>query len=70
MNWDEPSEALGGKTPLEVACLGYLEHVSQQSRYSMSQGKIFDYTKYSLIYSTVGNDVLKNDFLENTSAAD
>ncbi len=66
MDWDTPCEELDGRTPLEMAELGYLEHHSQQSRYNMDMGREYDYTKFGLVYSTVGDDVEKDDFLENT----
>ncbi|MBQ3079061.1 MAG: PIG-L family deacetylase [Clostridia bacterium] len=69
MDWDTPYEALGMKTPLQVAEEGYQEHKSQLLRYSMESGKIFDNTKFGLVYTTVGEDVNKNDFLENTDSA-
>lgn len=69
MDWKTPSDALDGKTPLEVAELAFLEHKSQLSRFNMDMGKEYDYTKFSLVYSIVGPDILKNDFLENTDSA-
>lgn len=66
MDWETPSDALGGKTPLEVAEIAYLEHKSQLMSFSMDMGKEYDYTKFSLVHTTVGPDILKNDFLENT----
>ena len=65
MDWDTPSQALGGKTPLEVATLGFQQHRSQQRAYSMDDGIIYDYTKFGLLYSAVGEDVNKNDLFEN-----
>lgn len=66
MNWNTPAEALGGKTPLEVAKIGFLQHKSQQDYFSMEHhGKKYDNTKFGLTYTTVGLDVEKNDFLEN-----
>ena len=68
MDWNTPEPALGGKTPLEVATLGYKQHKSQQSRYNMSMGKKYDYTKFGLIFTTVGVDEAGDDFLEHTDA--
>ena len=65
MDWDTPYEALGGKTPLQVATLGYKQHKSQQKAYSMEDGKKYDNTKFGLAYSSVGEDVNKNDLFEN-----
>lgn len=68
MDWEKPDDKLGGKTPLEVAEIAFLEHKSQLSRFNMGMGKEYDYTKFGLVYTTVGPDVLKNDLLENTDA--
>ena len=65
MDWDTPSQALGGRTPLEVATLGFQQHRSQQRAYSMDDGIIYDYTKFGLLYSAVGEDVNRNDLFEN-----
>ncbi|MBR7040925.1 MAG: PIG-L family deacetylase [Clostridia bacterium] len=65
MDWNTPCEALGGKTPLQVAALGYKQHKSQQKAYSMDDGKKYDNTKFGLAYSAVGEDVNKNDLFEN-----
>ncbi|MBO7358412.1 MAG: PIG-L family deacetylase [Clostridia bacterium] len=65
MDWDTPSEALGGRTPLEVASLGFMQHRSQLTRYSMDDGITYDYTKFGLLCSAVGEDVNKNDLFEN-----
>ena len=69
MDWETPSDALGGRTPLSLAEEGFLKHVSQLDRFNMDMGKIYDYTKFGLVYSIVGYDILKNDLLENTPAA-
>ena len=65
MDWNTPSEALGGKTPLETAALGFWQHRTQQKSYSMDDGIIYDYTKFGLAYSAVGEDVNKDDLFEN-----
>ena len=65
MNWFTPDDALFGKTPIEVAEIAFQEHVSQLYRYSMEDGKKYDYTKFGLVYTNVGPDKQKNDFLEN-----
>lgn len=64
--YDEPMDELGGLTATQVATIAYSKHVSQQKYYSMEkQGVQYDNRKYGLIYSTVGDDVAKNDFFEN-----
>jgi len=67
MDWDTPYWQLGGLTPLEVATIGMEAHWSQRGYYNMSWGgkDRYDNTKFSLIYSLVGPDVIGNDFLEN-----
>jgi LmbE family N-acetylglucosaminyl deacetylase len=70
MDWDTPLEALGGKTALEVAKIGFAEHKSQQKYYSMDKAGVkYDNRAFGLYASTVGADVKKNDFFENLSAA-
>lgn len=74
MDWDQPLESLGGRTPFEVTKeLGFPCHVSQQTYYSWyftGKKTAADITQYSpcefgLYRSAVGADVSKNDFLEN-----
>jgi LmbE family N-acetylglucosaminyl deacetylase len=64
--YDEPSDAARGLTMTEVATIGYSKHVSQQNAFSMSNhGVKYDNRKYGLAFTTVGEDVEKNDFFEN-----
>ncbi len=83
MNWDEPLEALGGKTAYEVAREGYLEHHSQHwmwffswfmgensSRTTAASIETYSPCNYGLFRSTVGLDTLKNDFFENLTVWD
>lgn len=67
MDWETPYEELGGLTPIEVATIGMEAHWSQRGTYDMSWGAKdrYDNTKFSLIWSLVGPDQNKNDFLEN-----
>ena len=76
MDWDQPMESFDGMTPFEVTKqLGFPAHDSQQTYYSWYfDGKktAADITKYSprefgLYRTTVGEDVEKNDFLENVT---
>lgn len=76
MDWDQPLQSFGGMTAYEVTKnLGFPEHASQQSYYSWyfsGKDTAADITQYSprefgLFRSTVGDDVLKNDFLENVT---
>lgn len=74
MDWDIPMESFDGMTAFEVTRdLGFPCHVSQQSYYSWyfsgmdRASEIPEYSPcaFGLYRSTVGEDVLKNDFFEN-----
>ena len=78
MDYDTPLEYFGGKTAYEVSKEGYSKHLSQQWTWftrwingtNNSYKKATDITTYSpvkfgLYYTTVGEDVEKNDMLEN-----
>lgn len=76
MDWDQPLDSFDGMTAYEVTKnLGFPCHASQQSYYSWyfsGKDTAADITQYSprefgLYRSTVGDDVLKNDFLENVT---
>ncbi len=76
MDWDQPLSAFGGKTAYEVSKQGYACHESQQwtwfTKWIQGDGiqKASDIEKYSpcqygLYRTTVGQDELKNDFMEH-----
>lgn len=66
MDFDKPLEAFDGKTAFEMAQLGYAYHPSQRSDWlKQLQSNRWDCRLYGLYSSTVGEDVEKNDFLEN-----
>ena len=73
MDYDTPYESMGGKTPFEMSKLGYACHLSQQWTWFtdwISHDKATDIATYSpcqfgLYRTTVGEDVQKNDMLEN-----
>ena len=65
MDWDTPIDAFDGKTALEMAKIGYDQHVSQQQFYQMSQHGKYDNSKFGLYSTTVGYDTGKNDMFEN-----
>ena len=65
MDWETPLDSLNGYTPLKVAQIGMNEQASQLKYYQVvSHGK-YDNARFGLYFSTVGEDVAKNDFLEN-----
>ena len=66
MNFDTPLSFFGGKTAFEVAQGAYAFHKSQRSYWlDVLKSNKFDCRKYGLYFTTVGEDVEKNDFLEN-----
>ena len=74
MDWDQPLESFDGMTAFEVTKeLGFPCHESQQSYYSWyfngmktaADIKQYSPREYGLFRSTVGDDVSRNDFLEN-----
>ncbi len=67
LDWSKPLQNMGGKTGLELATEAYALHVTQQeNKYNMEEtGTEYDNRVFGLVYSEVGEDVLKNDFLEN-----
>jgi len=68
MDWDIPMAAFGGMTGIEVAKAAFEMHASQtkKSRYFVAEkGSQYDSTLYTLIKTTVGEDVIGGDFFEN-----
>lgn len=65
MDWETKLDSLGGYSPLKVAQIGMKEHASQLKYYSVKSHGKYDNAKFGLYFSTVGEDVAKNDFLEN-----
>lgn len=67
-DWDVPLASMNGYTGLELADEAYrVYHKTQAaSGFSvMETGREYDNRVFGLVYSTVGEDVEKNDFLEN-----
>lgn len=68
INWKEKSlSSFDGKNAYDMAQLGFEQHKSQVAYFSMSLDNRSRYGNglFGLCSSTVGADVLKNDFLEN-----
>ena len=65
MDWETPLDAFGGKTALEVAKIGMKEHSSQTDAFAVKSHGTYDNSKFGLYFTTVGEDVEKNDFLEH-----
>lgn len=65
MNWDVPLKKFNNKTAFEMAVIGFSKHISQQEFFSVGKKGVFDCRAFGLYRSTVGEDKVKNDFLEN-----
>lgn len=65
MDWDVQLPHFNGKTALEMAVIGFAEHVSQQKYFKVEATGPYDCRKFGLYNTNVGVDVTKNDFFEN-----
>lgn len=69
MDWLTPQPACGGLSLLEVARKGMEKHASQTKYYKVKDGGEYDNALYGLAFTTVGEDVSRDDFFENIPAA-
>ncbi|MBN1776822.1 MAG: PIG-L family deacetylase [Clostridiales bacterium] len=67
MNWSQPLDFFGGETALSMAAKGFELHRSQSENnyHSVKNYGLYDCRLFGLYYTEVGEDILKNDFLEN-----
>ena len=66
MDWDRPLSAFGGRTGAQVAREAFRRHVSQRrTHYKIYMSGPMDSRYLGLYFSTVGDDVKKNDLFEN-----
>jgi LmbE family N-acetylglucosaminyl deacetylase len=66
MDWQKPLSAFLGHTAIQVAKDAFKMHVSQQKgEHNMENVSQYDSSLFGLYHSTVGPDVIKNDFFEN-----
>ena len=65
MDWKVASDALGGKTPSQVAKLGYAQHKSQLNAFTYVDGGKYDNALFGLAFTAVGEDVVGGDMFEN-----
>lgn len=66
-DWSVPLKSMGGRTGIELATEAYEYHVTQHtSGYDVTEtGAEYDNRVFGLAYTAVGEDVRKDDFLEN-----
>ena len=68
MDWRQPLAAFGGRTAFDIAEEAFACHISQQhTDYRVEDFGPYDNAKFGLAFSTVGEDVEKNDFFEHLS---
>ena len=65
MDWDTPLAELDGRSPIEVAEIGYAEHESQHNGFILRPHGTYDNSLFGLYFSTVGLDEAGNDFMEH-----
>lgn len=66
MDWNKPLSNFNGKTAFEMAVYGYSFHISQQKWYKVRQvAGVYDCRQFGLYRTKVGEDVKKDDFMEN-----
>lgn len=73
MDWDTPYDSMDGRTPFEISKLGYACHYSQQwtwftdwiSKEKAADIETYNPCQYGLYRTLAGEDVEKNDMLEN-----
>lgn len=66
MDWRKPLAAFGRQTAFDIACRAFECHISQQrTDYHVQDFGPYDNSKFGLAFSTVGEDVEKDDFFEN-----
>lgn len=66
MDWRIPLSAFDGADALTIATEALAFHVSQtQHGWAMEEGGPYDNELFGLYYTAVGEDVMKNDFMEN-----
>lgn len=66
MDWNVPLSKLGGMTGLELAQAAYELHVTQENTdFVVTDEGETNCADFGLVYSSVGEDVQKNDFMEN-----
>lgn len=83
MNYDTPLDYFDGKTAYEISKIGYSYHKSQQytwftkwlkgpnnSYTSATQITTYSPTNFGLFYTSVGEDVQKNDMFENINKSE
>lgn len=71
MDWNVPLSKLNGRTGLELAQAAYELHVTQENTdFVVTDEGETSCAEFGLVYTSVGEDVQKNDFMENIPSYD
>ena len=71
MDWRVPLSSMGGKTGLELAQEAYAFHITQhKTSFAVTDEGRTSNAKFSLVYSSVGEDCIGGDFFEHISPDD
>lgn len=65
MNWDISLSNFDDKTAFQMAEIGFSKHVSQTEYFKVGRRGVFDCRAFGLYRSLDGDDIVKNDFMEN-----
>ncbi len=65
MDWSAPQDRFQGRSSIEVAAESFAKHVSQQGFNMPADDSRLTNRVFQLVHSTVGEDKLKDDFLEH-----
>lgn len=65
-----PYDALGGLTATEAAAGAFANYLSLTGKYAVSEGGEGDSSVYSLVFSTMGEDMDRDDLFENVPGLD
>ncbi|MDO5300762.1 MAG: PIG-L deacetylase family protein, partial [Clostridia bacterium] len=66
MDWRTPLEAFGGRTAFDMAQAAFACHISQQrTSYRVEDFGPYDNAVFGLAFSSVGEDIQKDDFFEH-----
>ena len=70
MDWGVPLARFDGRTALEMAQLGFVEHQSQQTYFKVEASGPYDCRLFGLYRTRVGVDTAGGDFFENLAPED
>ena len=70
LDWSAPAQGLPGGSALAAAQSAFASYASLAGKYTVTEGGEYDSSVYSLISSTIGSDVRRDDLFENVPGLD